>query len=184
MTTGIAIAVTAVVAITVTAGLDVGSITGLVLAGLIPVTVGFYSVLMRSASNKSLEIRAIPTIAGLDALCRCRPRRRHAGRTCDQRGVYVALACVSGGIALGLGLPMFNLGHRSVAAARVPLLLMTEVVLALGVDLAGRGPRPRHAVLRAIILGAVVGPDGLVAHETPRCRARQRLAALPADGPA
>jgi DME family drug/metabolite transporter len=40
------------------------------------------------------------------------------------------MAFISGGFALGVGLPLFNLGHRSVAAARIPLLLMTEVVLA------------------------------------------------------
>jgi drug/metabolite transporter (DMT)-like permease len=40
------------------------------------------------------------------------------------------MAVISGGFALGLGLPLFNLGHRSVSAARIPLLLMTEVVLA------------------------------------------------------
>jgi drug/metabolite transporter (DMT)-like permease len=40
------------------------------------------------------------------------------------------LACLTGGVALGVGLPLFNLGHKSVAAAKVSLLLMTEVVLA------------------------------------------------------
>src|SRR5690606_15402240 len=40
------------------------------------------------------------------------------------------LACITGGVALGIGLPLFNLGHKSVAAAKVSLLLMTEVVLA------------------------------------------------------
>ena len=49
-TTMVAIAITAVgVAVTVGAGLDVGSVSGLVFAGLIPLTIGVYSVLMRSA---------------------------------------------------------------------------------------------------------------------------------------
>ena len=183
MTTGIAIAVTAVgVAITVTAGLDVGSITGLVLAGLIPVTVGFYSVLMRSASGVD---PVIPTLiagsmlgvgAGLVAVTQ-------GGLAISARDV--ALACVSGGIALGLGLPMFNLGHRSVAAARVPLLLMTEVVLApLWVWIwPGEVPGPATLVGGAIILGAVVWLM-LVAHDAPDVAPSSRLAALPADGPA
>ena len=42
----------------------------------------------------------------------------------------LTMAAISGGFALGVGLPLFNLGHRSVVAARIPLLLMTEVVLA------------------------------------------------------
>ena len=45
-------------------------------------------------------------------------------------GRDLTMAVISGGFAMGLGLPLFNLGHRSVAAARIPLLIMTEVVLA------------------------------------------------------
>ena len=59
-------------------GLDVGSVTGLVFAALIPVTVGFYSVLMRSASGVD---PVIPTlIAGsLLGLGSGRSRWRRAG---------------------------------------------------------------------------------------------------------
>jgi drug/metabolite transporter (DMT)-like permease len=182
-TTGIAIAVTAVgVAITVGAGLDVGSVTGLVFAASIPVTVGFYSVLMRSASGVD---PVIPTLiagsllglgAGSIALVQ-------GGLAIGARDV--ALACVSGGLALGFGLPMFNLGHRSVAAAKVPLLLMTEVVLApLWVWIwPGEVPSPATLVGGAVILGAVVWLM-LVSHDVPGAAPSSRLAALPADGPA
>ncbi len=83
----------------------------------------------------------------------------------------VALACVSGGVALGLGLPMFNLGRRLVAAARVPLLLMTEVVLApLWVWVwPGEVPGPATLVGGAVILGAVVWLM-LVARDAPDAR--------------
>jgi DME family drug/metabolite transporter len=181
-TTGIAIALTAVgVAITVTAGLDVGSVTGLVFAGLIPVTVGFYSVLMRSASGVD---PIIPTLiagsllglgSGVIALTQ-------GGLVISARDA--ALACVSGGFALGLGLPMFNLGHRSVAAAKVPLLLMTEVVLApLWVWIwPGEVPSPATLLGGAVILGAVVWLM-LVSHDLPDAAPSSRLAALPDTGP-
>jgi DME family drug/metabolite transporter len=181
-TTGIAIALTAVgVAITVTAGLDVGSVTGLVFAGLIPVTVGFYSVLMRSASGVD---PIIPTLiagsllglgSGVIALTQ-------GGLVISARDA--ALACVSGGFALGLGLPMFNLGHRSVAAAKVPLLLMTEVVLApLWVWIwPGEVPSPATLFGGAVILGAVVWLM-LVSHDLPDAAPSSRLAALPDTGP-
>ena len=68
------------------------------------------------------------------------------------------LACITGGFALGVGLPMFNLGHRSVAAARVSLLLMTEVVLApLWVWIwPGETARVGTLIGGGIVLGAVV----------------------------
>ena len=40
-----------------------------------------------------------------------------------------SLALISGGVLLGVGLPIYNLGHRSVRAAEVTLLLMIEVVM-------------------------------------------------------
>jgi len=181
-TTGIAIAITAVgVAITVGAGLDVGSVAGLVFAGLIPMTIGLYSVLMRSASGVD---PIIPTLiagsllgigAGVIALAQ-------GGLMISARDA--ALACVSGGFALGLGLPMFNLGHRSVAAAKVPLLLMTEVVLApLWVWIwPGEVPSPATLLGGAVILGAVVWLM-LVSNDLPDAAPSSRLAALPDTGP-
>jgi drug/metabolite transporter (DMT)-like permease len=110
------------------AGLEVGSGLGLLFAGLIPVTIGLYSVLMRSARSVDPVVPTLlaggflgvgSAIAALviDGSLAVSPRD-------------ALMATISGGVALGLGLPMFNLGHRSVSAARVPLLLMTEVVLA------------------------------------------------------
>jgi drug/metabolite transporter (DMT)-like permease len=182
-TTTIAIAITAVgVAITVGAGLDVGSATGLVFAGLIPVTVGFYSVLMRSASGVD---PVIPTLIAGSML-----GTASASIALTQGGLSIsardaALACVSGGLALGLGLPMFNLGHRSVAAAKVPLLLMTEVVLAPLWVWIWPGQVPSGATLAggAVILGAVVWLM-LVSRDVPDVAPSSRLGALPADDPA
>lgn len=153
--TVIAIAATGVgVAITVSAGLDVGSVSGLLFAGGIPITIGLYSVLMRSASGVD---PVVPTLIAGSVL-----GATSAVIALTQGGLGVslrdgALACVSGGIALGVGLPMFNLGHRSVAAARVTLLLMVEVVLAPLWVWIWPGETPGVATLigGAVIMGSV-----------------------------
>ncbi len=176
----VAIAVTALgVAVTVGAGLDVGSVSGLVFAGLIPLTIGCYSVLMRSASGVDPVVPTLiaGSLLGVGA----------AAVALTQDGLIIsardaALACVSGGIALGLGLPLFNLGHRSVAAAKVPLLLMTEVVLApLWVWIwPGEVPSVATLVGGAIILGAVVWLV-LVSGDAPDAAPSSRLPALLLD---
>jgi drug/metabolite transporter, DME family len=167
------------VAITVSAGLEVGSVSGLLFAGGIPVTIGLYSVLMRSVSGVD---PVIPTLIAGSVLCVA-----SAALALTQGGLGVslrdgALAFVSGGIALGLGLPMFNLGHRSVPAARVPLLLMTEVVLAPLWVWIWPGETPGVATLigGAVILGAVVWLM-LVSKHTPDAVPSSRIAAIPVD---
>ena len=167
------------VAITVSAGLEVGSVSGLLFAGGIPVTIGLYSVLMRSVSGVD---PVIPTLIAGSVLCVA-----SAALALTQGGLGVslrdgALACVSGGIALGLGLPMFNLGHRSVPAARVPLLLMTEVVLAPLWVWIWPGETPGVATLigGAVILGAVVWLM-LVSKHTPDAVLSSRIASIPVD---
>jgi len=180
-TTGIAIAITAVgVAITVGAGLDVGSVTGLMFAGLIPITIGLYSVLMRSAAGVD---PVIPTLIAGSLL-----GIGSAVMALIQGGIAVsahdaALACVSGGFAMGLGLPMFNLGHRSVTAAKMPLLLMTEVVLAPLWVWIWPGEVPSVATLfgGAVILGAIVWLV-VVSHDVPDAAPSSRLPAIPDNG--
>jgi DME family drug/metabolite transporter len=176
----VAIGATAVgVAITVSAGLDVGSVSGLLCAGGIPITIGLYSVLMRSVSGVD---PVIPTLIAGSVL-----GVFSAVIALTQGGLSVsvrdgALACVAGGIALGVGLPMFNLGHRSVAAARVPLLLMSEVVLApLWVWIwPGQTPGATTLVGGAVILGAVVWLM-LVSNDANRTAPSSPIAALPSD---
>ena len=126
--TVVAIAITAVgIAVMVGGGLDAGSGIGVLFAAIIPVLVGSYNVTLRAAGEVDPVIPALlsgvilAAAAGVIAV--------------TQNGLAISghdalLACVTGGFALGVGLPMFNLGHRSVASARVSLLLMTEVVLA------------------------------------------------------
>ena len=155
-TTLAAIGLTAVgIAIMVGSGLDAGSGVGVLFAALIPVLIGSYNVALRSAGEVD---PVIPTIisgallavgAGTMALL-------EGGLGVSVRDAL--LATVTGGFALGVGLPMFNLGHRSVASARVSLLLMTEVVLApLWVWIwPGERPRPSTLLGGAIVLGTVV----------------------------
>lgn len=126
--TKVAIAITAVgIAIMVGTGLDAGSAVGVMLALIIPVAIGLYNVIMRSDGGADPVVPAlvagvvIAVVSGVVALA--------------TEGLVVSfrdgvLACITGGVALGIGLPLFNLGHKSVAAAKVSLLLMTEVVLA------------------------------------------------------
>lgn len=176
----LAIGATAIgVTITVSAGLEVGSVTGLLFAGGIPVTIGLYSVLLRSASGVD---PVIPTLIAGSTL-----GVFSAIMACFQGGLGVstrdaALACVSGGIALGVGLPMFNLGHRSVAAAKVPLLLMSEVVLAPLWVWIWPGETPSIATLvgGVVICGAVVWLM-LVSKDVHDTAPSSRIAAIPLD---
>jgi len=151
----VAISVTAVgVAIMVGAGLEAGSALGLFFAALIPVLVGLYSVIQRSVSRVD---PVIPTLIsgtfltiGTGAVALVQTGLGVTGRD-------LTMAVISGGLALGIGLPLFNLGHRSVAAARIPLLLMTEVVLApLWVWIwPGETPGVTTLIGGAVIMGAV-----------------------------
>ena len=154
--TFIAIGVTMVgVAIMVGTGLDAGSGMGLVFAMLIPILVGLYNVVLRSAPGTDPVVPAL--LAGVFlALGATAAALANGGLAVSWRDA--ALACVSGGAALGIGLPLFNLGHRSVPAARVSLLLMTEIVLApLWVWIwPGETPRVGTLIGGAIVLAAVV----------------------------
>ena len=124
----IAIGITALgVTIMVGAGLDAGSALGLFFAALIPVLVGLYSVIQRSVSQVD---PVIPTLIAAVFLTLGSGVIASSNSGLGVSGRDLTMAVISGGFAMGLGLPLFNLGHRSVAAARIPLLIMTEVVLA------------------------------------------------------
>jgi DME family drug/metabolite transporter len=126
--TWVAIGVTAIgIGIMVGTGLEAGSGTGVLLALCIPVTVGLYNVIVRSDGGADPVVPALVAGLALGGGAAAVAMAR-TGLAVSARDAL--LACVTGGLALGVGLPLFNLGHRSVAAAKVSLLLMTEVVLA------------------------------------------------------
>lgn len=127
-TTRIAIAITGVgIVVMVGSGLDTGSGLGVLLAAIIPITIGLYNVIMRADGGADPVVPAL--VAGVAlALVTGTIALVVDGLAVSFRDGF--LACLTGGVALGIGLPLFNLGHKSVAAAKVSLLLMTEVVLA------------------------------------------------------
>ena len=153
--TVVAIAVTLVgVVVMVGAGLDAGSGLGIAFAMMIPILVGLYNVILRSEPGTDPVVPAFLAGAFLGVGA--------AFAAVVEGGLVVSLrdavlACISGGIALGIGLPLFNIGHRSVPAARVSLLLMTEIVLApLWVWIwPGETPALGTLVGGAVVLGAV-----------------------------
>ncbi len=115
------------IAVMVGTGIEAGSTTGVVLALCIPVTIAVFNVVLRSDSTSDPVVPALIAGITLGSVA--------AVVALAQTGLSVSLrdgllACLTGGVALGIGLPLFNLGHRSVAAAKVSLLLMTEIVLA------------------------------------------------------
>ena len=153
--TRLAIAITAVgIVVMVGSGLETGTGTGVVLAAVIPVTIGLYNVILRADGGADPVLPALIAgvvlagVAGVAAVAT-------DGLSVSLRDGF--LACLTGGVALGVGLPLFNLGHRSVAAAKVSLLLMTEVVLApLWVWIWPGETPPRGTLLGgAIVLGTV-----------------------------
>ena len=154
--TSIAIGITAIgIALMVGTGLDAGSGVGVLLAALIPVMVGSYNVAIRHAGDVDPVIPAL--IASVLLTVAAGSAALVAGDGLAVSGRDLVLASVTGGFALGIGLPMFNLGHRSVSAARVSLLLMTEIVLApLWVWIwPGERPRPTTIIGGAVVLGTV-----------------------------
>jgi len=143
------------VAVMVGTGLDAGSGIGVLLAALIPVLVGLYNVLLRAEGEVDPVVPALIAGSALGVVA-CVVALADSGLSISWHDA--GLATITGGLALGLGLPLFNLGHRSVPAAMVSLLLMTEVVLApLWVWIwPGETPRVGTLIGGMIVLAAVV----------------------------
>ena len=114
------------IAVIVSGGLDAGSAAGVLLAAAIPVLLGFYNVLVRSTPEVDPVVPALIGGAML-ALVAGTVAASASGLSMSMRDL--ALGATAGFVILGLGLPMFNLGHRSVPTAQVSLLIMTEIVL-------------------------------------------------------
>jgi len=115
------------VAVMVRSGIEAGDTSGVVLAAMIPLIFGIYNVLIRS-SGEALDPIVPAIVSGLVLTLIC------GGVVLSGPGFRlglrdVVLGCLAGGLVLGIGLPLFNLGHRSVPTAQVSLLNMTEVVL-------------------------------------------------------
>ena len=132
------------IAIMVGSGLDAGSGIGVLFAATMPILIGSYNVALRSAGHVDPVIPALISGAMLAV--------GSGAMALLDGGLAVTwhdavLASITGGFALGVGLPLFNLGHRSVPSARVSLLLMTEIVLAPFWVWIWPGERPRTSTL-------------------------------------
>jgi DME family drug/metabolite transporter len=144
------------VGVMVSSGIDAGETSGVVLAALIPVMLGLYNVLIRS-SGETLDPIVPAIVSGLVLTVVC------GGIVLGSTGFGlgwrdIVLGALSGGLVLGVGLPLFNLGHRSVPTAQVSLLNLTEVVLTpVWVWIwPGEVPSAGTLVGGAIVLAAVV----------------------------
>ena len=103
------------------------NVVGLSAAACIPLMLGLYTVLLRDSQGR--DLRAQVVFAGLTGML-------IGSVAAFASGVFglpvrdTVLALLSGGILLGVGLPIFNAAGRHVPAARTSLLLLSEIVLA------------------------------------------------------
>ncbi|MEM7285817.1 MAG: DMT family transporter [Actinomycetota bacterium] len=136
-------------------GLDTGSADGFLLAALIPAFLGLYNVLVRSTPDVDPVIPALIANSIVAVVA--------ATAALGTEGLDVSfrdfiLGFIAGFVLIGVGLPLFNLGHRSVPTAQISLLIMTELVLApLWVWIwPGETPSTATLVGGAVVIAAVV----------------------------
>ena len=106
---------------------DSSSVVGISAACCIPLMLGVYTVLLRDSQQRDPRAQVFFTgvigiVVGLVASAAT------GGFALPLRDVCLGL--VSGGVLLGVGLPIFNAAGRHVPAARTSLLLLSEIVLA------------------------------------------------------
>lgn len=136
-------------------GVDAGRVDGFVLAAVIPAILGLYNVLVRSTPKVDPVIPAIISNSLVIPLTVV-VAWSSTGLNMPLRDA--ALGFLAGFILIGVGLPLYNLGHRSVPTAQISLLVMSEVVLAPLWVWIWPGETPAAATLigGALVIGAVV----------------------------
>jgi drug/metabolite transporter (DMT)-like permease len=156
ITVGAMAAAVAGVAIMVGSGIDAGHTSGVILAAALPIMLGLYNVLIRSGGTRADPVMpaiiagvALVIVAGIVSLVT-------VGLEYSLHDLL--LGFVAGGIALGIGLPLYNVGHRSVPTAQVSLLNLSEIVLTpLWVWIwPGEVPSSGTLIGGAVVLAAVV----------------------------
>ncbi len=103
------------------------SVFGLSAAACIPRMLGMYTVLLRDSQGR--DLRAQVVFAGLTGML-IGSAAAFASGGFDLPVRDAVLGLTSGGVLLGVGLPIFNAAGRHVPAARTTLLLLSEIVLA------------------------------------------------------
>lgn len=143
------------IALMASGGLQADASTGFILAGLIPAILGLYNMLIRSAPTVDPVIPTFLATLLLALVCGSVSVAR-GGLAMPLRDV--ALGAITGFVLIGFGLPLFNLGHRSVPTAQISLLVMTELVLAPVWVWIWPGETPSQSTLvgGAIVIGAVI----------------------------
>jgi DME family drug/metabolite transporter len=136
-------------------GVDAGRVDGFVLAAVIPAILGLYNVLVRSTPKVDPVIPAIISNSLVIPLTVV-VAWSSTGLNMPLRDA--TLGFLAGFILIGVGLPLYNLGHRSVPTAQISLLVMSEVVLAPLWVWIWPGETPAAAMLigGALVIGAVV----------------------------
>lgn len=136
-------------------GIDTGKVDGFLLASVIPAILGLYNVLVRSTPNVD---PVVPAIISNSLVIPITVVVLFAGSGLSMPVRDAAIGFLAGFILIGIGLPLFNLGHRSVPTAQISLLNMTEVVLAPLWVWIWPGETPAGATLvgGALVIGAVV----------------------------
>ncbi len=147
----------AIVGVTIMVGTGVGegSASGIILAAILPVLLGLYNVLVKTAKGSD---PLVPALVGSIILVIGATIVAVGGGGLDVTGQDALLGLAAGGFLLAGGLPLFNLGHMSVPTAQVSILLLVEVVLAPFWVWIWPGERPANGILigGAIVLTAVV----------------------------
>jgi|TARA_B100002003_G_scaffold129616_2_gene119799 drug/metabolite transporter (DMT)-like permease len=126
--TVIAMLVAAVgVGIMVGAGFGTGDALGILLALVLPMFLGGYTVLIRSSPIRD---PGVPTIVGGLAVAVAAGAVSLAGPGLVLPLRDVAMGFIGGGVLVGAATPIFNYAHRFVPPADTALLLISEIVLA------------------------------------------------------
>lgn len=143
------------IAVMAAGGVDTDNRTGFLLAAILPVMLGAYTTLLRGAGNIDPVVPAFWSSSLLAAV---------AGTVATTEGGLamslrdLALGALAGVVLMGVALPLFNFAHRAVPAAQVPLLMMTELVLAPVWVWIWPGERPAVTTIIGglVVIGAVI----------------------------
>ncbi len=143
------------VTIMVGTGIGEGSASGLLLAGMLPILLGLYNVMVKTAKGSD---PLVPALIGSVILAVGSGAVALSGSGLGVSGKDALLGLAAGGFLLAGGLPMFNLGHMSVPTAQISILLLVEVVLAPLWVWIWPGERPATGILigGAVVLASVV----------------------------
>jgi len=129
---------------------------GIALSLLLAVNVGLISVAMRRSADADPAV--VPLIGTLAAAVMAVVMSTVTGGLFFG-AVDMLRAIVAGGVLLGVGLPLYTGSHKSVPAAIVPLLLLSEIILApvwvwVFID---EVPATSTIIGGVIVLAAVIG---------------------------